>query len=67
VPTADAETDNLYGENIQICELNAMNALLAVFKWKKLAGFLADELGELNSTFSTSFNKVTSSEELEAS
>ena len=66
VPMADVENDNLYGENIQICELNAMYALLAVFKWKKLSGFLADEVGELNSTFSTSFNKITSSEEVAA-
>jgi hypothetical protein len=66
VPMADVENDNLYGDNIQICELNAMNALLAVLKWKKLAGFLADERGEMHSSFSTSFNKVTSSEEVEA-
>ena len=65
VPMADVDNNNLYGENIQVGELNAINALLAFLKWKKLVGFWADERGELNSTFSTSFNKVTSSEEVE--
>jgi hypothetical protein len=65
VPMADADTGNLYGTNIQVAELNALNALLAILKWKKIIGFWADERGELNSTFSTSFNKITSSEELE--
>jgi hypothetical protein len=31
-----------YSTNIQIAELNALNAALAVIKWKKLAGFYQD-------------------------
>ena len=47
-----AETeDNEYATNIQIADLNALNALLAVFKWKKLCGFYQDEKKEHNSTF----------------
>jgi len=47
-----AETDdNDYATNIQIADLNAMNALLAVFKWKKLCGFYQDLKEEHNSTF----------------
>lgn len=34
--------DNVYARNIQIAELNALNAALAVIKWKKLCGFYAD-------------------------
>jgi hypothetical protein len=33
---------NEYATNIQIAELNALNAALAVIKWKKLAGFYQD-------------------------
>lgn len=47
-----AETDdNEYATNIQIADLNAFNALMAVFKWKKLCGFYQDLKEEYNSTF----------------
>ena len=35
--------DNVYDLNIQIAELNALNAALAVIKWKKLCGFYLDD------------------------
>jgi hypothetical protein len=34
--------DNDYSHNIQIAELNALNASLAVIRWKKLLGFYKD-------------------------
>ena len=34
--------DNDYSSNIQIADLNALNAALAVIKWKKLLGFYQD-------------------------
>jgi hypothetical protein len=34
--------DDLYDQNIQIADLNALNATLAVIKWKKLFGFYLD-------------------------
>lgn len=34
--------DDIYDENIQIADLNALNATLAVIKWKKLNGVYAD-------------------------
>lgn len=43
--------DNEYATNIQIADLNAFNALLAVMKWKKLCGFYQDLKNEHNSTF----------------
>lgn len=36
------EEEALYNQNIQIAELNALNAALAVIKWKKLFGFYQD-------------------------
>ncbi len=34
--------DNIYSQNIQIAELNALNAAMAVIKWKKVIGFYHD-------------------------
>jgi molybdopterin/thiamine biosynthesis adenylyltransferase len=34
--------DNEYSKNIQVADLNALTASLAVIKWKKLCGFYAD-------------------------
>jgi hypothetical protein len=45
IPMAEGEEAgkvNEYVTNIQIAELNAMNAALAVIKWKKLLGYYAD-------------------------
>jgi hypothetical protein len=43
--------DNDYATNIQIADLNALNALMAIVKWKKLCGFYQDLKEEHNSTF----------------
>ncbi len=44
--------DNEYSTNIQIADLNALNALFAVIKWKKLSGFYQDLKEEHHSTYS---------------
>jgi hypothetical protein len=38
----DGADGNEYNRNIQIADLNALNAALAVIKWKKLFGFYRD-------------------------
>jgi hypothetical protein len=48
---SDSMEDNEYATNIQIADLNAMNALMAVVKWKKLCGFYQDLNQEHNSIF----------------
>ncbi len=40
------EEDDVYASNIQISELNALNAALAVIKWKKMFGFYDDQNDE---------------------
>jgi len=52
--------DDAYVQNIQIAELNALNAALAVLKWKKLFGVYQDLEKEHNSTYSTNVNLLTS-------
>lgn len=48
----DDSADNDYSTNIQIADLNALNAILAVIKWKKLCGFYQDLKQEHHSTYS---------------
>lgn len=40
-----------YSANIQIVELNALNASLAIIKWKKLNGFYDDQIKEHNTNY----------------
>lgn len=53
-----AEEVNEYDKNIQVVELNALNAALAVIKWKKLFGFYADEQHEHFSVFVIAGNDI---------
>jgi hypothetical protein len=41
----------LYKSNIQIAELNALNAVMAVIRWKKLFGFYVDDACEFHSVY----------------
>jgi ThiF family protein len=43
---SDGEAVNEYSHNVQISELNALNAALAVIKWKKLCGYFDDVIKE---------------------
>jgi hypothetical protein len=56
IPFGDANGNNEYSENIQTADLNALNAALAVIKWKKLFGFYADMEREFNSTYAINGN-----------
>ena len=58
IPFSDGE-DNEYSRNIQIADMNALNAALAVIKWKKLWGFYIDLGHEHNTTYQVSTNAVT--------
>jgi hypothetical protein len=52
----DAPGDDDYNRNIQIADLNALNAALAVIKWKKVFGFYRDLKSEHHSQFSIDTN-----------
>jgi len=47
---------DIYASNIQVADLNALNAVLAVIKWKKLRGFYRDLEREHHSTYTTDGN-----------
>jgi hypothetical protein len=53
---SDGGVKNEYDKNIQIAELNALHAALAVIKWKKIFGFYADQRGEHYSTYAIGRN-----------
>jgi len=60
VSCAQNDEDDLYARNIQLAELNALCAVMAITKWKKLCGFYADDDKEHDSTYTTNTNLLTS-------
>jgi hypothetical protein len=49
---------DIYASNIQVADLNALNAVLAVIKWKKLRGFYRDLEREHHCTYTTDGNML---------
>lgn len=49
---------NDYATNIQIAELNALNAIFAVLKWKKISGIYVDLENEHHSSYTISTSKI---------
>ncbi len=55
-------TDNefdLYQTNIQVADMNALNAALAVIKWKQLCGFYQDVVKAHHTTYSINSHSLT--------
>ncbi len=61
---ADRSEQNEYRQNIQIAELNALNAALAVVRWKKLRGFYADVAKEHHCTYGVEAQALTRGDEI---
>jgi ThiF family len=57
IPTPSAELDD-YSRNIQTADLNALNAMLAVIRWKRHLGIYADATCEGFATFSVITNEI---------
>ena len=62
VPMASQADDDLYATNIQVADLNCLNAVLAVIKWKKLRGFYYDFEQELHSSYTVDGNTLYNEE-----
>lgn len=54
--------DDLYGSNIQVADLNALNAAMAVIKWKKYCGFYQDCYQEHQSAYAINAHQLTRDE-----
>lgn len=62
LPLEGGDENDEYSTNIQIADLNAVNAALAVIKWKKLCGFYADLTSEIDSMFKVTSNVIINTE-----
>jgi hypothetical protein len=50
--------DDIYKANIQVADLNAFSACLAVIRWKKMLGFYTNEANEHVTTYSVKLNEL---------
>ena len=55
---SDDEADDRYASNIQIADLNALNAILAVIKWKKLLKFYRDTKSHYMNLYTIHSNSI---------
>ena len=60
VSMAAPAADDAYGTNIQIADLNSLNASMAVIRWKKLLGFYRDLEAEHSTTYTIDGNLLLS-------
>ena len=58
VSLSGGDADGVYSQNIQIAELNALNATLAVIRWKKFFGFYRDLENEHFSVYTLDGNSI---------
>lgn len=59
LPLGDDDEDDVYNKGIQIADLNAFNATMAVLRWKRWAGFYRDARGEINSAYMVEGNMMS--------
>ena len=62
IPFVGGGKDDIYASNIQVADLNALNAVLAVVKWKKIRGFYRDLEREHHCTYTTDGNALDNAE-----
>jgi tRNA A37 threonylcarbamoyladenosine dehydratase len=55
--------DDVYTKNIQIAELNALNAAMAVIKWKKIFGVYLDLENEHSSNYTIDGNTISNTDQ----
>ena len=58
-------TQDEYDWNLQTADLNMLNAVLAVIKWKKHLGYYVDSKQELNTSYTVASNLLVSGDMLE--
>ena len=58
MPLVD-RNDDIYRSNIQIAELNALNAAMAVARWKRVVGMFIDDRQETESTYNTALSQLS--------
>ena len=61
-PQGDGDGNDLYLSNIQVADMNALNAALAVIKWKQYCGFYNDAVKAHHTTYSINSHSLTRDE-----
>ena len=64
IPLSDNMAPNEYSTNIQIADLNALNAVLAVIRWKKMFGFYSNIEKEHNCTYILDGNRLLNEDKM---
>nr|WP_269839510.1 hypothetical protein [Paucibacter sp. M5-1]MCZ7881919.1 hypothetical protein [Paucibacter sp. M5-1] len=62
IPMDPDNGDALYRQNIQVADLNALNAQLAVIKWKQLFGFYEDVARSCHTAYTVATQSLTRGE-----
>lgn len=58
VPMSERDDDVIYRQNIQIADMNALNAQLAVMLWKQYCGFYQADFDTRNLVFAVNMNSL---------
>jgi len=58
LPVEDDRTDDLYRGNIQVADMNALNGMLAVIKWKQFCKFYVDHEQAHNLSYSLAMQSL---------
>jgi hypothetical protein len=64
IPFGGTDKDAEYDKDIQVADLNALNASLAVIRWKRYRGFYSDSEREQLSTYTVAFNLLSSEDQI---
>lgn len=59
LPMGEDDDDVLYRQNIQVADMNAINAALAVIKWKQYLGFYTDTFNSHELSFAVNFGTLS--------
>jgi molybdopterin/thiamine biosynthesis adenylyltransferase len=59
VPMMDDSEDDLYRKSIQVADMNALNAALAVIQWKQFCGFYQSQFRAHHVTYSINAQSLT--------
>jgi len=62
VSFCESNADDLYRTNIQVADLNSLNATMAVIKWKKFCGFYQDCYEEHQSSYDINTHQLSRDE-----
>ena len=58
IPTRSHNEENIYEHNTQVADINALNAALAVIRWKRLFGIYDDLRHERHSVYNIDSNII---------